>query len=389
MFNFHLSRIIFVCLILLTGCSGSGAVSTSENDSISTAWNGLALSSSGIVLKDVNNDTSQEVLQGIETVEILSQSRDGSRLVLTYQRGDSTHLAMYTAGSHFSYWYGLPGEVSYSGAWSDDQESFAFGYASDSGNGISIADVGGADPVSVGCSASNVVMGWPESDRLLAASATGIYIVQTDGCGTIKTLDMRKKSAITVSGDGSRIAYILRELEYNRETRAYEPDSALYIASYMDENPVQIAGQRYSPKRMTWSQDGNKLAFDVSSQQAEGKRSLAIYDVESGESTFLVRPDPLGIPSESSPTWSPDGSFVIYDRIFEESGLMQKAARSLIDNAFIVLAEGEEQAEIISWVGMNSALIYHQSKFRVVPLTGMPAKEIAFGEGVFWLPVEN
>ena len=382
--------LLFVCLIVLTGCSGSGPLPQPVEQPSVPAWNGLALTGSGIALIEVNTGTREPLLQGAGSVKILSQPADANRLVMTYQRADSTYLASFDGVSReVTVWHAVAGPATYTGAWSADRQAYAFGFVSGEQGGISIINEATGELNSVGCSASNVVLAWPEPDRLLAASGSEVYVVSTEGCRTLKALDMQKKSALAVSEDGSRIAYILRELEYNRENRSYEPDSSLYMAGFMDDDATQIAGQRYSPRRMAWSPDGTKLAFDVVSQQAQGKRNLALYDVESGESSFLVRPDPLGVPSETSPVWSPDGTFVIYDRYFQETGLYQKAARSLVDNAFLVLAEGEEKANILSWVGEDAVLLTMGDTTRVVPLTGMRTLDLENGDGVFWLPATN
>ena len=73
---------------------------------------------------------------------------------------------------------------------------------------------------------------WRASLREIERVTTDIL---ADGSPPVLALppavDARKMHEINYEAQGGSFAYVLRELEYNREANEYEPDSSLYIAA--------------------------------------------------------------------------------------------------------------------------------------------------------------
>lgn len=188
-----------------------------------------------------------------------------------------------------------PAERVYSGAWSEDGNRFHFGHYLAAGNtmgagGIETWDRPADEVRSVGCSASKVVLSALPDGSLLVRNTDNIFQVAADGCRTLRTVDARKLHHVTPSPDGKHLAYILRDLVYNRDRRAYEPDSTLYIESTAGSEPVKVIGDKYSPRNLSWSLNGAELIYDVAPPSADAMRSVSVYAVTDGRSSYLLPP---------------------------------------------------------------------------------------------------
>jgi len=172
-------------------------------------------------------------------------------------------------------------------------------------------DVRSSETGRVGCSASKVVLASLSDGSLLVRNADNLYQVDADGCGTIRTVDARKLYHVTVSPDGSHLAYVLRDLVYNRDSKQYEPDSTLYVELTTGSDPVKVVGDKYAPRNMSWSPDGSEILFDVGLQDDSGRRAVSVYTLASAQSSYLSAPT-AGVASTSHATFSPDGRHVIY-----------------------------------------------------------------------------
>ena len=204
---------------------------------------------------------------------------------------------------------GHPGLV-YTGDWSDDGSSFYFGFYQPAGDKMGEGDVRVYDPgervvKTVGCSASRAVLRAMSDGSLLVRNSDNIYQVVTRGCTTLRTLDARKMHHVTVSPDGQHLAYILRDLVFNRETGEYEADSTLYLEQTKGSDALKIVGDKYQPRNMKWSPDSDEPAFDVELQDGTGQRAISIYSLESKQSSYLVAPVENS-PSRTRPVFSPN-----------------------------------------------------------------------------------
>ena len=210
---------------------------------------------------------------------------------------------------------GHPGLV-YTGDWSDDGSSFYFGFYQPVGKkmgegDVRVYDLGGRVVKTVGCSASRAVLSAMSDGSLLVRNSDNIYQVAVDGCATLRTLDARKMHHVTVSPNGQHLAYILRDLVFNRDSGQYEADSTLYLEQTKGSDPLKIVGDKYQPRNVEWSPDSKELAFDVELQDGTGRRTISIYSLESKQSSYLVAPAENS-PSRTRPVFSPNGEYVLF-----------------------------------------------------------------------------
>jgi hypothetical protein len=249
-----------------------------------------------LVLEDnglrVRRSASEEVRMEAEgDVGFISVSPDGHVVVV----GIGGQLIAVPQEGMINVLSSGPAERVYSGAWSEDGSRFHFGHYVAAGNtmgagGIETWDRPADEVRSVGCSASKVVLSALPDGSLLVRNTDNIFQVAADGCRTLRTVDARKLHHVTPSPDGTYLAYILRDLVYNRDRRAYEPDSTLYIESTAGSEPVKIIGDKYSPRNLSWSLNGADLIYDVAPPSADAMRSVSVYAVADGRSSYLLPP---------------------------------------------------------------------------------------------------
>lgn len=142
----------------------------------------------------------------------------------------------------------------------------------------------------VGCTASKVVLAVRPDGSLLVRGTDNLYVVESDGCATLETIDARRMHSLAASPTGRHLAYIYRELVYNRQARAYEPDSTLYVYALDGSEPVKVIGDRYAPRNPVWSHDGMQLGYDVRPPDGDGRRTVSAWSVEDGQSGYVIPP---------------------------------------------------------------------------------------------------
>ena len=247
----------------------------------------------------------------------VAQSQDSRYVVLGVANVDVSGLylidreAMTSTKLH----QGAPDEV-YTGDWAPDDSRFYFGHYQPAGDDMGAGNILSVDALTgestpIGCSASKAVLSALPDGSLLVRNTDNMYQVAVDGCATLRSIDARRMHHVTVSPDGEHLVYVLRELEYNRETRAYEPDSTLYIEKTTGSEPAVIVGDKYRPRNMTFSADGSEVAFDVAMPDDSGRRDISIYSIETGRSSYLISPA-ANSPSRTHPSFSPGGEHVLF-----------------------------------------------------------------------------
>ncbi len=275
---------------------------------------------------------------------------------------DSTRLFRLD-GSGLAQVHAVAGSAVYTAVWSPDGDLASFGHYKPAGNAspgrpaMGAGDIfvlDGSETARVGCSASRAVLAWAPNGQLLVRNTNNLYVVTRDGCDTAATVDARRMHGLTVSPDAARLAFVHRELEYNRATRAYEPDSTFRLTDLDGGNPKTIVSFRYHPKRLAWRPDGAELAFDATATEEAG-RAISIFDVASGTTAFLH--PPATDRDEFGPVWAPDGAKIAYLR-GDEGGDFSVWVRSFATTFPEGLPESDG-SKIIGWVD-GTAVAYQR-----------------------------
>ncbi|HUF10254.1 MAG TPA: hypothetical protein VMO47_13115 [Rhodothermales bacterium] len=353
--------------LLVAGCASSAPAPTpkAEREPASTAPWLLMIDGNGIVgISDVS--AAPETIQTGVTFAGLYSARSGAEdVVISVRNGSATQLALLAADGSFRTIHEHPGLTTYTLAWSPGGE-LAFGYSSAVGKGIGIYEPGG-NTKDVGCSASSRALGWAASDRLVVADENNRYVVDASGCSTISRVDSRKMHEVTFNPERPLVAYVLRELEYDRTARQYVPDSSLYVSEPDGSNPRLVAGNRYRPHRPSWSPDGTELTFDARIPDKPDRRLISVYDTDQGASAFL-NPESIEAPvSEWDARWSPGGSSIAYMQKYADGapGLVVRP----LNGTFTALV-GEPGERLARWIDDHHLVVTNGTVERLVSTDG-------------------
>lgn len=303
----------------------------------------------------------------------------GGAVLVAASDADSTRLLRVGDGG-VDRLHSIDGNAVYTAVWSPDGAAAAFGYYRPLGNaspgrpamGEGDVLVAGNEVQRVGCSASRAVLAWAPNGQLLVRNTNNLYLVNQDGCDTAATVDARRMHGLTVSPTASHLAFVHRELEYNRSTRAYEADSTFRLTNLQGQDAQTIVSFRYRPKRLSWKPDGSELAFDVEAAEGAG-RAISIFNVATGRTAFLHPPATDW--DEFAPVWAPGGERIAYLR-GEEGGSHSVWIRSF-SSTFPEALPDSEGAEIVGWVD-DDGLAYRtpDGEVRVYDVPGRNAVDI-------------
>lgn len=315
--------LLLVCgLLWFSGCaSGESAMvealpeeAESAPASTGPALDVFHLQDDSIAMTRLSDGRSVEI--GEENgILFVRDAPDGARAILALEGDDMTRLVSVQRKFGRVFQLGAaPNGVRYTVAWNPEGTEAALGTDLSGVSGLSrgriqrfLATEGRVQ--NVGCSASDTVLAWLPDGSLLVRGGDNLYVVDHLDCATLRTIDARKMHHVSVSADGAQMAWIQRELVYNRESRSYEPDSTLMAASTSGGEGLVVVDNRFKPRNMVWSDDGTELAFDV--ELEGGIRAVSIYSVASGQTSYLARPAAGGA-SQTDPGFSPSGSHVSY-----------------------------------------------------------------------------
>jgi Tol biopolymer transport system component len=160
----------------------------------------------------------------------------------------------------------------------------------------------------VGCSTAREVLHWLSEGSLAARTDDKLYVVATEDCATQASLDARRMHLVRYAPDGQQMAYIHRELRYDREAEDYVPDSSLVLSGPQGENAETLFEDKRQARHFRWAPNGSELAFDVEEQDA-GHRQLVVYN--GNRPTFLIPPEQTTA-DQVHPRWSPSGDRIAF-----------------------------------------------------------------------------
>lgn len=330
------------------------------------AYTLLSHANDTLTLHHLRTDEQRTLQSGITEVKQHVAAPSHRTVAFTYSTPDSVHLARYTAGSNqVEPVDAEAAPATYSIAWHPSNDAFAYGVytPTDDGNRgpgtIRIAENG--DTRSVGCSASSEVVGWLSDAQLAVRNDENLYLVADNGCATEATLDVRRHHHMTYDASRARLAYIYRQLEYNREANAYEPDSSLYVSQADGTHDTQLFGNDRAPRHATWAPNDAELAASV---EESGQRHIVLYDANNEETTFLIPPANAPDGAQQNPRWAPNGDFVAFT-LATDNGL-QAAVHQAGSTDLLMPATGP----IWGWIDDQTLVVPAPDGLTLVDLNG-------------------
>lgn len=307
-----------VFAILLAGCSSSRTAQTTESSSNEDRGPSLSLlyhaPDKGLVLHDARRDSSRTLKSDVEQTRPGVVSPSGQYVAFEYAGADSSHLALFNLRRQtLERVHARAGEWTYSLAWHPTRDRLAFGvYRSTSENTrgpgsirVVTPDGGTRD---VGCSVAREVLHWLPDGSLATRNDDNVYVVETDDCSTISAHDARRMYHLTYAPKGDQLAFIHRELSYDREAVEYVPDSSLVVSDARLEEQNTLFGDEREVRHLRWAPDGSELAFDVQVEDSN-RRQVAIYN---GDRTVYLTPPNQTTADQVHPIWSPSGTHLAF-----------------------------------------------------------------------------
>ncbi|MEF8815602.1 MAG: hypothetical protein V5A58_02320 [Salinibacter sp.] len=353
------------------GCSSSQSPDpTSKTDAPSPdpALFLLYTSSAGeLTLQEARADTPRTLVSGATAKPARAVSPSGRYLAFSYATADSSHLALLDLTTQqLRRVHAVPGPaVTYSLAWHPDRDRLAVGHYRPTDNGergpgsIQIAAPNGTTR-DVGCNSVREVLHWMSDGSLAARTDDDLYVVNTDDCATQASLDVRRMHRIRYAPTGQRMAYIYRELKYDRDRGEYVPDSSLVLSGPRGDNAETLFGDQRRARHHRWAPEAAELALDVRVEDS-GHRQVVIYD--GSRPTFLVPPNETTADQER-PRWSPSGERIAFtlrtDASSQAAVRVQGQTRRL----------GPVDGAVWGWLDDRSVVVPGPDSVRVQSLNG-------------------
>lgn len=359
-----------LALVLLARCAPappSSPTSTPEAGDTGPPLVLLYADSSGLQMQDAATETVSTLAPDAEYTGARALSPSGRYLAVSYA-SDSSRLGLIDLQSQtLQVVHQHPDAVTYSVAWHATNDTLAFGFfvpTDDGGRGTGgIRRVApGRTSTDVGCTAAREVLHWLPTGALATRNDERLYLVDATDCATVSSLDVRKKHTLTYAADGSHLAYILRELDYDRSAGAYVADSALYVSAPDGDDAELLFGDARAVRRLAWSPTGAKLAFDLRAEETSRRRAV-VHDASQARTSYVI-PSRTGSADETHPRWSPDGTRVAF-LLRRETG--QQAAVRVAGQTQQL---GEATGPIAGWAGSRHVVVPGPDSLRVKTLRG-------------------
>jgi Tol biopolymer transport system component len=305
---------------VVAGCSSSSQAPEQKTQPEAPSGPSLSLlyttDTEGLVLHDARRDSSRTLVPEATYDSVRARSASGRYLAFSYRTTDSTHLAMLDRTSQtLQPVDARESPVTYSLAWHPSDDRLAFAYYEPASSGTrGPGDVFAATPDGqtrdVGCSAAREVLDWLPDESLATRNDDNLYVVAPSDCATRASADARRMRLATYAPTGDRLAYVHRELTYDRDARDYTPDSSLYLSDARGGSAQELLGHERRVRHLRWAPDASELAFDVR-VEASGHRQIAVYNLGSGRTVYLTPPGQAAA-DQVQPLWSPAGTHVAF-----------------------------------------------------------------------------
>ncbi len=189
-------------------------------------------------------------------------------------------------------------------SWSPGNERIVFSSDRDGNNEIYVVNSDGTNLVHLtNNGAGNYMPTWtPDGDRILFYSNMEgnfeIYIMNADGTGlTNLTNDSGSDTAPSMSPDGTQIVFV--------STRIGGDQEIFVMPSSGSATPTRLTNHAGIDAGPTWSSDGSKILY----QSFDTSYDLWVMNPDGTSPVNITNTSSL---SESSGSWSPDGTEIVF-----------------------------------------------------------------------------
>lgn len=272
--------------------------------------------SNALLLHKAWTDTTRTIASDVAYDSVRAVSPSDRYLAFSYTTADSSRLALWDRRTATLQTIDArPASATYSLAWHPSEERLAYAYYEPARSGtrgpgnVFVATPDGSTR-DVGCSAAREVLHWLPDGSLATRNDDRLYVVAPKDCATRASADARRMHHATYAPSGEHLAYIHRELTYDRDRGEYTPDSSLFLSDARGNGAEELFGYERRVRHLRWADDGSELAFDVR-VEASDQRQIAVYDLGSNRTVYLTPPEQTTA-DQQHPRWSPSGAHVAF-----------------------------------------------------------------------------
>ncbi|WP_103027378.1 PD40 domain-containing protein [Salinibacter altiplanensis] len=355
------------------GCSSSQSPGPTTKTDEPASRSGPALSllyttpTDSLMLHNARDERRRLLVAGATAKPPRAVSPSGRYLAFSYATADSSRLALLDLTTQqMQRVHAVAGRaVTYSLAWHPDQDRLAVGHYRPTDNGgrgpggVRIASPDGTTR-DVGCSSVREVLHWLPDGSLSARTDDTLYAVDPADCTTQTSLDIRRMHFIRHASTGQQMAYIHRELEYDRDRGEYVPDSSFVLSDPGGGDAETLFGDERRARHHRWAPAAHDVALDVR-VEASGHRQVVVYD--GSRPTFLVAPDQT-TGDQVHPRWSPSGNRLAFTL---RTGSSQQAAVRMQGQTRRL---GKVDGAVWGWLDDRSVVVPGPDSVRVQSLDG-------------------
>ena len=178
----------------------------------------------------------------------------------------------------------------------------------DGSNPMNLSNTAGADLFPVWSPDGSKIAFTSERDGNLE-----IYVMDADGSNQINLTHTGDSDELTPewSPDGSKISFVQKPVDsIERDIFVMNADGSNPV-NLTNDGALVIDGRNFGERGCHWSPDGTKITYSLSTDGPGEFRDIWVMDVDGSNRVNLTGdlPEPG---RESAPSWSPDGSQIVY-----------------------------------------------------------------------------
>jgi Tol biopolymer transport system component len=228
--------------------------------------------------------------------------------------------------------------------WSPDGTKIVFVSSRDHFTGeiyIMNEDGTGVTRVTTNLVAENTPAWSPDGTKIAFTSGPGneIYIINADGTGQTQ-LTQSQGHAPNWSPDGTKIAFFA--------DLPGEPGTEVFLINIDGTSLMNLTKNSLNDSQPDWSSDGSKMAYvaDISGDETTSSGQIFVMNADGTGQTNISN---IPLPSaEGSPSWSPDGTKIVFESSRGPSGI------------YVMNADGTGQTLIPNTIGGDSQPVWQR-----------------------------